>query len=69
MARVPVERVPELIKQLPRLLDQIRPLVLATDAMKEEDAKLIAKQLVWVDDGIEDGSADDSKIIVTIKKP
>lgn len=62
LARIPKDRVPAFLSELPRLLDDIRPLVAIHDELGKDQWDLIAQQLVWVDDGITDGSADVHRI-------
>ena len=69
IARIPSERIPDLLAQMPRILDQIRPLVDLVDAMGEEQAKIFAKKMVWIDDGICDGSGDKMTVALIPPKP
>lgn len=67
IARIPPDRVPAFLGELPRLLDRIRLLVSVEDRLGKGQWEMIAKELIWVDDGITDGSADSTRVTVQLK--
>ncbi len=69
IAMIPTDRLPALLAELPRCLDTIRPFALMKKALPKEQVEVIAKSLLWVDDGCTDGEHDETIVTFTYKKP
>jgi hypothetical protein len=61
MVRIPPERFAAFHAELPRLIEMTRPILEACDKSAGQ-LELIARQLIWVDDGVNDGSKDERTI-------
>jgi hypothetical protein len=62
MALIPPERIPAFMEELPRILEKFRPVAEAMKALNGKDVEIIAKSLIWVDDGCKDGEHDERRI-------
>ncbi len=62
MAKIPEDRLPAFLAELPRLLGDIRAIVRMADTLGKDRFEVIPEHLVWVDDGIMDGSADEKYV-------
>lgn len=61
MAKIPEDRLPAFLAELPRILGEIRKAMTFANSL-HGSAAIVAKELIWVDDGIADGSADQTTI-------
>ena len=63
IAKIPREAIPRFLEELPRLLDQVRPLIKFVQDT-EQLRVLFLNLAIWNDDGKVDGSGDVIKVTI-----